>query len=157
MALPPPAHCSSAGRSWKSSAAICRALPTVRRAPRCCERGCRACLESSHCTFLFTCQLFGNVQITLSSKKSMHFFSWASWQCAHYCIKREFPCLWTLWSLQGDSLSSLVGPTLHAPFCILLVYVWTLSPHLLESHSTICEELMVKKLDEDRKTLVFPI
>lgn len=68
VALCPPARFSVASRSWKSSAAICRAPPTVRWAPL-LRGGCGPRLESSHCTLLCTGQLFGNIQIILSSKK----------------------------------------------------------------------------------------
>lgn len=81
VSLPPGARCRSAGRSWKSSAAICRAPLTVRRAAQ------GAGLESGPRTFLFTGQTFENGQITLSSSKRT---------CgSQYCIKRAFPCSWT--------------------------------------------------------------
>ncbi|KAI1237704.1 Steroid hormone receptor ERR2 [Lamprotornis superbus] len=51
--------------SWKSSAAICRAALTVRRA----AQGLRAGLDTGSHTFVFTGQLFENVHITLCSSK----------------------------------------------------------------------------------------
>lgn len=104
----------SAGRSWRSSAAICRALPTVRRAPRSWGRGC---LGTHHHAFLVTGWLAGNVQIILPSKRCMRVSPGHVGSALTAVLRKDFhvrgPC-----GASKDTLSSLTSSTLQTPsFC----------------------------------------
>lgn len=92
VSLPPSAHCCGAGGSWKSSAAICRALLTVRRA----ARGAAGPAWTAAGTPLFSqAGSLKTFKLLCPPLKVQAGFSWASWQCFHYCIKLAFPCSWT--------------------------------------------------------------
>lgn len=145
-ALPPPVRGCSAGGSWQSSAAMCRALPNS--TAHCCS-GAVGLGGTNHHTFLFTAWLFRNIQIILSSKK----YTWVSpghlggaliavlGECCHlhgFFFEASEETLW--------HSSQVISCKLCSSSCEYSV--WKLSPWCPpRSDSPGYGDLIVKKLD----------